>query len=161
MENGLWGSFSKDYVQTALASIFRLTRFNLDHVVICDRGIFDVETKTLSKPTPQSVISIKRGEIHVAGHRMKRDPISQVRGQVSWLVRLLEESTGKSLPAKGTVVFPGWFVERPIDGEELDVWVLEPKALPSFIEHEPCRMKQDDIALAAFHLSRYIRASAQ
>jgi hypothetical protein len=133
--------------------------FNLDHVVVSPRGIFAVETKTLSKKTPRSVITIDKDEILVAGRRIDRNPIEQVREQVRWLARLLEESTGKRLPVKGAVVFPGWFVEPPHDVSALDVWVLEPKALPAFIEHEPVRLRTEDVALAAFHLSRYIRAS--
>jgi hypothetical protein len=133
--------------------------FNLDHVVISQHGIFAVETKTLSKKTRQSVISIDKGTILVGGFRMDRNPIEQVRGQVRWLARLLEESTGRRLPIKGAVVFPGWFVEPPADVSGLDVWVLEPKALPAFISHEPVRLELEDVALAAFHLSRYIRTT--
>lgn len=86
--------------------------FNLDHVVVSQRGIFAVETKTLSKKTPRSVITIDKDAILVGGRRMERNPIEQVRGQVRWLARLLEESTGKRLPVKGAVVFPGWSLNR-------------------------------------------------
>jgi len=41
------------------------------------------------------------------------------------------------------------------------VWVLEPKALPSFIEQEPKTIPPADVALAAFHLSRYVRSEAE
>jgi hypothetical protein len=133
--------------------------FNLDHVVVSQHGIFVIETKTLSKRTPRSVITIEGDEILVAGRRMERNPVHQLRAQVTWLTRLLEESTGKRLPVKGAVVFPGWFVEPPANGAKLGVWVLEPKALPSFIQHEPVRLEQANVALAAFHLSRYIRTS--
>lgn len=133
--------------------------FNLDHVVVSAHGIFAVETKTLSKSTPRSTITVEKEAILVAGRSMERNPIEQVRGQVRWLARMLEESTGKRLPVKGAVVFPGWFVE-PVPAESgLDVWVLEPKALPAFIEHEPVRLPLADVALAAYHLSRYIRTS--
>jgi hypothetical protein len=37
-------------------------------------------------------------------------------------------------------------------------WVLEPKAFPSFLHHEPVRFELEDVYLAAFHLSRYVRA---
>ena len=133
--------------------------FNLDHVVVSQHGIFAVETKTLSKKTRQSVISIENGTILVGGIRMDRNPIEQVRGQVRWLARLLEKSTGRRLPINGVVVFPGWFIEPPADASGLDVWVLEPKALPAFISHEPIKLKLEDVALAAFHLSRYIRTT--
>jgi len=133
--------------------------FNLDHVVVSQHGIFVIETKTLSKPSPRSEITLRGSEILVEGRAMDRNPIDQVRAQVTWLKRLLEESTGKSLPIRGAVVFPGWFVRPPANDEKLDVWVLEPKCLPAFIQREPVRMEPSNVALAAFHLSRYVRTS--
>jgi len=56
-------------------------------------------------------------------------------------------------------LFPGWFVE-PIPKGSLG-WVLNPQALPSFIQHEPARINESDLHIAAFHLARYIRAHGQ
>ena len=41
------------------------------------------------------------------------------------------------------------------------MWVLEPKALPAFIENAPVMIAPSDVALAAFHLSRYVRSEAE
>jgi len=38
-----------------------------------------------------------------------------------------------------------------------EVWILNPKALPTFISNEPVMLKDTDVHLTAFHLSRYIR----
>ncbi len=74
------------------------------------------------------------------GNRVpERNPVTQVRAAAKWLDGLLRESTGRVFQARGVVAFPGWFVEH--EGRRGDVWVLEPKAL------------------AAYHLSRYVRAS--
>jgi hypothetical protein len=35
---------------------------------------------------------------------------------------------------------------------------LEPKALPKFIEQEREQFSREDVRLAAYHLSRYVRA---
>jgi hypothetical protein len=35
--------------------------------------------------------------------------------------------------------------------------LLEPKALPAWIEHAPVAITQDEVAMAAFHLGRYVR----
>lgn len=133
--------------------------FNLDHVVVSLKGIFVIETKTLSKPYPDSKITIKDASVLVSGFPMDRDPIKQVRSQVTWLSRVLEETTGKKFPIKGSVVFPGWFVDPPPAGSNLEIWVLSARALPSFIENEPTRLKADDLSLASYHLSRFIRAA--
>jgi hypothetical protein len=39
--------------------------------------------------------------------------------------------------------------------------VLEPKALPGFIEQESVTVAPADVALAASHLSRYVRSEAE
>jgi hypothetical protein len=57
------------------------------------------------------------------------------------------------------VLFPGWWVERPPKGTKLDVWVLNPKGLPAFLEHEHKVLSSEDVHLAAYHLSRYVQAA--
>lgn len=37
------------------------------------------------------------------------------------------------------------------------IWVLNPKAFPKFIENQLDVVSQEDMMLAAFHVSRYIR----
>lgn len=135
--------------------------FNLDHVVISQKGIFVVETKTLSKPHPDAKITIDGERVLVAGRAMDRDPVKQSRAQVTWLATVLEESTGRKFPVKGSVVFPGWYVERPPANSKLDVWILSARALPSFIEHEPIRLKAEEVSMASYHLSRFIRAAQE
>lgn len=131
--------------------------FNLDHVVVAAQGLFVVETKTWSKPSPDARIEFDGTRILANCRAPSRDPIAQVRAEVAWLKRTLEESTGKQLPIRGVVVFPGWFVEPATPEAKRDVWVLEPKALPSFIEHEALVLPDSEVALAAFHLGRYVR----
>jgi hypothetical protein len=75
------------------------------------------------------------------------------------LEKKLEESTGKRFFARGVVLFPGWFVEQR--GPTGDIWVLEPKMLPGFIGNAPAMIAPSDVALAAFHLSRYVRSEVQ
>jgi hypothetical protein len=133
--------------------------FNLDHVVITDRGIFVVETKTHSKPSSDARVTLVNGELRVAGHKLDRDPIQQVQAQISWLTRTLEESTGKRFPVLGALVFPSWFVDPALKNAFENIWVLEPKALPAFINHEPVRIRQEDVMLASYHLSRYVRTN--
>lgn len=130
--------------------------FNLDHVVISSHGIYAIETKTVSKPAPTAIVKVEGEHIEIAGRVPDRNPIQQARGQARWLEQLLESSTGKRFAVRGVVVFPGWFIEHR--GPVGAVWVLEPKALPAFIERSPPSVADADIALVAFHLGRYVRA---
>ena len=131
--------------------------FNLDHVVISRRGIYVIETKTITKPGPDARVVFDGEQITVAGHRPDRDPVKQASAEATWLHRLLDQSTGRAFPVRGVVVYPGWWVERTNRNRNAKVWVLEPKALPAFIENAPAVISPDDVALAAYHLSRYIR----
>jgi len=49
----------------------------------------------------------------------------------------------------------------PIVEPDLDVWVLAPKALPTYIGNAPEMMPPADVALAAFHLSQYVSSEAE
>jgi Nuclease-related domain len=133
--------------------------FNLDHVVISPQGLYAIETKTYSKPWSNAKITVEGESLKIAGQIPDRDPIVQVSLAARWLEDKLQESTGKRFAVRGVVVFPGWFVEQQLPRGP--VWVLEPKMLPGFIEQEPKSVMPEDVALAAFHLSRYVRAMAE
>lgn len=131
--------------------------FNLDHVVIGPAGVFAVETKTLSKPArgqPKVIVDGQR--ILVDGLEPGRDPVVQAKAQASWLRSLLAESTGRKFPVRSVIVFPGWYVEQDRDSRR-EFWVLNPKALPNFLDNEPAVLSSEDVKLASFHLSRFIR----
>ena len=66
-------------------------------------------------------------------------------------------ATGRSFEVRPVILFPGWFVEPP-PGGLVRVWVLNPKALPSFLEHAKTRLSAEDVTLASTHLAKYIRA---
>ena len=69
------------------------------------------------------------------------------------------QPTGQRLPVRGVVLYPGWRVERTNRERHSDVQVLKPKALPAWIEKSPASIAAEDVAMAAFHLSRYVRGA--
>ena len=135
---------------------FRETDFNIDHVVISPNGIYLIETKTYSKPAKkESKISFDSDNVFVDRRVVDRQPIRQAKALSKWLQELLQKSTGEKFFIQPVILFPGWFVEPMKKGQE--VWILNPKALPTFIANEPVRLKETDVHLVTFHLSRYIR----
>lgn len=130
--------------------------FNLDHVVISTHGIYAIETKTWSKPSAKASVVVDGDVLTVAGHVPDRNPMEQVAAAAHWLEKLLKESTGKRFLVRGVVAFTGWFVEQP--QPRGNVWVVEPKMLPGLIGDAPTMISPSDVALAAFHLSRYVRS---
>ena len=133
--------------------------FNVDHVLIGPAGLFTVETKTFSKrPGPDVKIGFDGERILVDGFEPDRDPVVQAKAQMAWLRELLTESTGRKFPARPVILFPGWFVEQS-KGSLREVWVLNHKALPAFLAKEPAILTAEDVKLASFHLSRFIRTA--
>lgn len=133
--------------------------FNIDHVLVGPAGVFTVETKTWSKPMRGDArISYDGKTLTVVGRTPDRDPLVQARSQARWLKTLLAESTGRQLPVRPVVVFPGWYVE-PAVGSQREVWVMEPKGLPAFLAAEEARLEDPDVKLASYHLGRFIRSA--
>ena len=136
--------------------------FNLDHVLLCQRGFYVIETKTRTKPARGDArVRTNDGAVIVGRSKPDRAPVVQVQAGAAWLTRLLEECTGKRFAVRGVIVFPGWFVE-PMSAVWKQAgmpWVLEPKALPRFIENEPSQFEERDVKLAAAQLAQYVRRS--
>lgn len=132
--------------------------FNLDHALIGPGGVFTVETKTWSKPAKGSPEVLFDGEaIRVGGLEPDRNPVIQARAQAGWLRSVLSESTGREFAVLPVVVFPGWFVKTTTRPRQ-PLWVLEPKALVKYLKNREPQLTADEIALAGFHLSRFVRA---
>jgi hypothetical protein len=134
--------------------------FNLDHVIVHNTGIYVIETKTLSKPDRGEAKLIYDGQsISKEGLSPNRDPIKQSMAGSSWLSDVIKESTGRAFHVKPVVVYPGWFIQQTGDAKRSTVWVLNPKALQSFISNSRDQLSPEEVNLCAFHLDRYIRAS--
>lgn len=123
-------------------------KFNIDHVVVSKHGIYLIETKTFSKPAKKDAkISFDNENVFADGFLIDRNPIQQAKALAKWLQELLI--------IRPVVLFPGWFIEPMKRGQ--DVWILNPKALPVFVSNESVILKDTDVHLVAFHLSRYVR----
>jgi len=137
--------------------------FNVDHVVISPKGIYVIETKTWSKPVRgEARITYDGQQLRANGQGHERDPIKQALAQAHWLRDLLKESTGKAFRVRPVIVFPGWYVDSVATDavKAKGVWLLNPKALPDFISAERASINAEDVNLASYHLSRYIRAGS-
>lgn len=133
--------------------------FNIDHVVIAKSGIYVIETKTYSKPDSGRPSVIFDGTSLKLNSGVTTDkPLIQVLASSNWLRELIKETTGKVFAVKPVIVFPGWFIEPTSDAKSSDIWVLNPKGLPTFIANSKDKMTSEDINLVSFHLSRYIRS---
>jgi len=131
--------------------------FNVDHVLVTPRGIFAVETKTISKPGRGETKVLFDGEtVLINGLAMDRDPIIQARASRDFIRGILEQTTGRRFPVRGLVLFPGWYVVRTEGTRSSDVWVLNEKALPGFVDHEDVVISSEDVALAFSRLEDHV-----
>lgn len=133
--------------------------FNVDHVVISDKGIFVIETKTYSKPVSgRANITYDGQQILINGKKTYTDIIVQVNAATSYIKEVLKDSTGKDFEPFPVVLFPGWFIEGQ-GNRQGNLWVLEPKAFRKFLDRQTVKLSAEDVKLASYHLSRFIRTS--
>jgi hypothetical protein len=130
---------------------------NIDHVLIAPQGIFAIETKTWSKPQGDARVRVNGDGISLNGGPPDDSVLRQAAAQRSSLQELLRKTTGREWQVRSVIVFPGWYVERSQWSVTDDLWVLNPKALPGFVAHEPKKLRPDEVSMATFHLSQYIR----
>jgi len=115
--------------------------FNVDHIIVSQRGIFAIETKTHRKREGNPKITFDGEKILMDGKSMDPNPVEQAKRNAKWLRDELHRRTGKWFPVKPVVVFPGWWVEEQ---NSRDVWVLNPGMLKFHIAREPEMLTKDD-----------------
>lgn len=133
---------------------------NIDHLVICRRGIFVIETKNWSKPDKVWEMQFDGERIHIANRAPDPAPIVQAKAQVASIKALLRESTSKTFSVRGVVVFLDWYVKRKPSARASDIWVLNPKELSGWIQREPEILSDADVAMATLHMKQYIKRLA-
>jgi len=128
-------------------------KFNIDHIIVGPAGVFTIETKTISKTGGVQNIKWDGDKIKIDGFVPDRDPIAQAKAQAQWLQDFISDSTGIKIYVKPVVIYPGWFVEPQPRGA--DVWVLNEKALPSFLRNETPVLKEDRIDFISAQIAKY------
>ncbi|MDP1946968.1 MAG: nuclease-related domain-containing protein [Nitrospirota bacterium] len=132
--------------------------FNIDHAIVGPAGIFMIETKTRSKLTGGSHKMFYDGQaIRLEDGRSFQKPLKQARAQAQWLANLLNDGRGTTFTVRPVVVFPEWYVERTGPRSMQDVWVLNPKALGKFLDHEPQVLSTDAINAVSHALTQHCR----
>ena len=98
-------------------------KFNIDHLVIGESGIFAVETKGRSKRMDKDGNGKKGYRVVYESGVLKfpdwqdRESIEQATRQAAWTSKWLSGATGLSVPVRPVVVLPGWYIEnkdRPV-----------------------------------------------
>lgn len=131
--------------------------FNLDHVLVGPKGVFTIETKTISKPKRgRAVVEYDGEKLTLNGCLPDRNPVIQAKAQANWLKELLAEGN-VNVQIKPVVVYPGWFVKNQGSAAKAPVWVLNPRALPTFIGNLPEQLSDSQIGLVKKMLTMHAR----
>ena len=141
-------------------------KFNLDHVIICEKGIYVLETKTLSVPVKEFEKLLYKGGDHLYyesnGSRVPGNPIGQVKAAAKWLRELLrrqyelEDKRFPNPPIRGVLVPADRFVVNPNIGD-YDIWVLNQKAFAKFINNGNDRLSPETVRACAYLIDGYTR----
>ena len=115
---------------------FFADKFNIDHIVVGEKGVFAIETKARSKPNTDE--RQKDATVEYNGRALlfpkwtDTETIVQAERQASWLSKWLGSAVGEPLAVKAVVALPGWFVKRTSpDG----IPVVNPKQFTSLFKN--------------------------
>lgn len=119
---------------------FPAERFNIDHIVVGEKGVFAIETKTRSKRKTSdhrqdATVEYDGRALHFP-NGTDVDMIAQAKRQAKWLSRWLSQAVGEDVTVRAIVALPGWFVKRTSsDG----LPIVNPKQFDSLFQHIPPR----------------------
>lgn len=142
--------------------------FNIDHILICDRGIYVIETKTISKPLKgnQELFYNGGAQIYIRRNNKKYklpgNHIEQTKQNANWLKKYLREQYDKQglkypdFYIKGVVLYPGQYINDK-QAPKRNTWVLNPKAFASFLSKQPIQLDKEQIFAIANELYKLIR----
>ena len=91
-------------------------RFNIDHVVVSQAGVFAVETK--ARPKAITHDSKADAEVVYDGRTLRfptwesAEYLEQAVRQAAWLSRWLTSAVGEPVGASPVLALPGWYIKR-------------------------------------------------
>ena len=111
---------------------------DIDHIIVCPKGVFCVETKMLRK-SPEKVdntVTFKDGKLLRRGRELPRNPIPQASGNALKLRDYLNSRGADIDWVCAIIALPGQYVtlESPVD--EKGPCPCNPKQISSFINRE-------------------------
>lgn len=138
---------------------FQADDFRIDHIVVGPKGVFVVETKARSRPTPKD-----RGLAAIVEYngRMLDYPagtdvhtVEKAERQASWLSEWIGSAIGEPVTTMAVVALPGWYVKRTSpDG----IPVINPKQFRSLFTYVRSKPLTDEVIIRiAFQIEKRCR----
>lgn len=131
--------------------------FNIDHILISDKGVYVIETKTYSKPkNGPAKITYSNDNLSFNGKILSTNEFVQAKAAAYWVHKFLKAELGKRFEVKPILLFPGWYVEE----QESQVWVLNPDRLRVRLYQQKDKLERAQVMDVARTLAKYVRASS-
>lgn len=118
----------------------RTRKGDVDHVLVCPKGIFAIETKSYT-----GSVNVGNGEITKNGRPFEKDPIVQARAG-AWEVQEKASKPGKPFNVDPVIIFPSAARVR-IQEKVRGVRVVSIRYFPKLIERLPVRLSNIDAVL--------------
>jgi Nuclease-related domain len=128
---------------------------NIDHVLIGPKGIFTIETKTISKPIGKSDVKYDGSVVSVNGLPFDSKPVNQAKAESYWIKDRLKSRMGRDFSVRAVLIYMNWFITGHSGGKE--VWVLNQKSFHTFLGRQTSYLEPEDINLIYSNLSDYVR----
>jgi hypothetical protein len=111
-------------------------QFNIDHVVVGEKGVFAVETRThtpkKNSDRNENVTVEYDGRALHFPDETDIDMIAQARGRSQWLADCLSKAIGQEIYVRAVLALPGWLIKRTA-AEGMPV--VNPKQFDSLFQH--------------------------
>ena len=133
--------------------------FNINHVVVGEKGVFAIETKTgtqhiTASRQPDATVAYDGRALHFPGGT-DIEMIAQAKRQSKALAHWLGQAIGEELNVRAVLALPGWLVKRTA---AKGMPVVNPKQFDSLFEHIPSRnLTPEVVARIVHHLDRKCR----
>lgn len=135
---------------------------NIDHIVICRKGFFTIETKTYSKYIDKAFQQIRSdGQDLLINGFQNKQILSQAKAEAFWLSGQIKAITGVKEWVTPVIVFPGWFVPEQEKYTKTDTWVINPERFGKLIADLPESYTEAEIHKFTTIVERIIRESAR
>jgi hypothetical protein len=115
---------------------FPANKFNIDHIIVGESGVFTVETKARPKPATRNVDGnatvTYNGRLLLFPQGVDLKTIEEAKRQAAWLTNWIDSTVGEKVAVRPVVALPGWYVKRTSPN---GIPVVNPKQFPSLFKH--------------------------
>jgi hypothetical protein len=135
--------------------------FNIDHVLLGERGVFVVETKTRRKPAQKGGPTLKvifDGKVLHFPNCNDSKSVEQTLRNARTLSRQLSDATGMKFFVQGILTLPGWWVESSVPKAEIQV--LNPKLIRRLVCDTPHTLNRESVQRAKYQLEQWCKLPA-